>query len=382
MPVLAPDLPARSYRRLDHGARVLVVEDVPVTLEFLCAVLEESSYQVRRAATAAEALAALAEELPDLLVLDLHLPDLHGLEICRQLRHRLGGEDIPVLVVTVEDSPSGHAEAVRAGADDFLRKPIVAVELQTRARSLIRLRYLRRELRADREAILQMQAQKDGLVQFVVHDLKNLLAAVQASLDLMVAETGGGPNERHQARLGTSLRTMRAMVTDLLDLSMADRAELVADVGTFELGPWLAQVVQEFEPLAARGNRRIVLDPVGPGTVEADPHLLRRVVSNLLENAIRFAPAETAIRVAGRVEGGVRIEVGNEGEPVPDHLKQEIFERFARGPQRTHGGRGLGLAFCRLVLDMHRGRIWVEDQQPRGSRFILEMPESGETLPG
>lgn len=382
MPVLAPDLPARSYRRLDHGARVLVVEDVPVTLEFLCAVLEESSYQVRRAATAAEALAALAEELPDLLVLDLHLPDLHGLEICRQLRHRLGGEDIPVLVVTVEDSPSGHAEAVRAGADDFLRKPIVAVELQTRARSLIRLRYLRRELRADREAILQMQAQKDGLVQFVVHDLKNLLAAVQASLDLMVAETEGGPNERHQARLGTSLRTMRAMVTDLLDLSMADRAELVADVGTFELGPWLAQVVQEFEPLAARGNRRIVLDPVGPGTVEADPHLLRRVVSNLLENAIRFAPAETAIRVAGRVEGGVRIEVGNEGETVPDHLKQEIFERFARGPQRTHGGRGLGLAFCRLVLDMHRGRIWVEDQQPRGSRFILEMPESGETLPG
>lgn len=382
MPVEVHDLPVRAYRRLDHGARVLVVEDVPVTLEFLCTVLEESSYRVRRAATAAEALAALAEELPDLLVLDLHLPDIHGLEICRQLRHRLGGEDIPVLVVTVEDSPSGHAEAVRAGADDFLRKPIVAVELQTRARSLIRLRYLRRELRADREAILQMQAQKDGLVQFVVHDLKNLLAAVQASLDLMAIETDGGRNARHQDRLGTSLRTMRAMVTDLLDLSMADRAELVADVGSFDLGPWLAQVVQEFEPLAARGNRRIVLEPVGVGAVTADPHLLQRVVSNLLENAIRFAPEGSDIQVAGRSSGGCRIEVGNAGEAVPDDLKQEIFERFARGPQRAHGGRGLGLAFCRLVIDMHGGRIWVEDRQPRGSRFILELPGSDETPPG
>lgn len=370
----AAEAPVRPYRRLDHGARVLVVEDVPVTLEFLSTILEDSGYLVRRATTAAEALAALAEELPDLLVLDLHLPDVHGLEICRQLRHRLGGEDIPVLVVTVENSPSGHAEAVRAGADDFLRKPIVAVELQTRARSLIRLRHLRRELRADREAILQMQAQKDGLVQFVVHDLKNLLAAVQASLDLMEPETDHDRNGRHRDRLGASLRTMRAMVTDLLDLSIADRAELVADIGRFDLGPWLAQVVHEFEPLAARGDRRIVLGPLGPGAVEADPHLLRRVVSNLLENAIRFAPEGTAIQVAGRASGGCRIEVGNEGERVPDDLKQEIFERFTRGPQRTHGGRGLGLAFCRLVLDMHGGRIWVEDQQPRGSRFVLELP--------
>jgi signal transduction histidine kinase len=366
-------------RRLDYGAHVLVVEDNPVTVKFLQTALESNSYRMTLAATAREAMDALDQELPDLVILDLHLPDIHGLEVCRHLRKCLGGDDIPVLVVTVEDGPEGHAESVRAGVDDFLRKPILPVELRTRARSLIRLRILRRELRSDRESLLDMHAQKESLLQYVAHDLKNLLGAAQATLDLMSGDSVAAPNLRYQNRMGDSLRAMLGMVTDLLDISISDRAELQVYLEAFEIGPWLEKVIHEFEPLAARSNRWLLLD-VPPGLqVVADPHLLRRVVSNLLENAIRFAPEGSAIRVAVKDESenhGIQIQVCDQGVGIPPDMRDEIFDRFVRlkGPQKTQSGRGLGLAFCRLVMNMHRGRIWVEDNDSQGSCFVLELP--------
>jgi signal transduction histidine kinase len=369
----------QAIRRLDHGAHVLVVEDHPVTLKFLDAALKENGYRVTLVTTAVGAMAALDQELPDLVVLDLHLPDRHGLEVCRHLRQILGGEDIPVLVVTIEGGSESHAEAVHAGVDDFLRKPILPVELKTRARSLLRLRYLRRELREDREAILKLQAQKENLLQYVAHDLKNLLATAKASLDLMGA-TGDQPQIlRFQDRMGDSLRSMLAMVTDLLDISISDRAELVMEFATFEIQPWLEKVVHEFEPLALRRRQWFELDVPDDLMVDADPQLLCRVVSNLLENATRYAPNASPISVVVEKAGqapGLRIVVSDHGIGVPAELKEEIFDRYVRlkSRQESRLSWGLGLTFCRLVMTMHQGRIWVEDVAPTGSRFILELP--------
>lgn len=379
MPAPMPSPPV--CRRQDHGAHVLVVEDHPITLQFLQTALESNHYRLTLTTSAKEAMDALDAELPDLVILDLHLPDIHGLEVCRHLRRRLGGDDIPVLVVTIEDGPEGHSEAVRAGVDDFLRKPILPVELRTRARSLIRLRQLRQDLRTERESLLSMHAQKENLLQYVAHDLKNLLSAAQATLEMMGAEEAPAQTLRYQDRMGASLRAMLAMVTDLLDLSINDRAELVAELEPFEISPWLQKVVHEFEPLAARCRRSIELDAPAGLLVDADPHLLRRVVSNLLENAIRFAPEGTPIRLSASGEQGAsgpRITVSDQGAGIPASLRNDIFDRFVRlkSASDAQSGRGLGLAFCRLVMNMHQGRIWVEDNEPRGSRFILELPAS------
>jgi two-component system sensor histidine kinase/response regulator len=268
--------------------------------------------------------------------------------------------------------------------DDFLRKPILPVELSTRARSLIRLRNLRKELREDRESILDLHSQKESLLQYVAHDMKNLLGATQATLELMREGCGNSSPlcAGYQNLLGDSMRAMTAMVRDLLDISLGDQVDLVADLKAIEIGPWLQKVIQEFEPMAARRTCRFQLDCPPGLSLEADPHLLRRVLSNLLENAVRYAPGKTSIEVsveAAAAGQGPRILVCDLGPGVPAEQKQEIFDRFVRlkSPQVTRTGRGLGLAFCRLVMTIHGGRIWVEDNQPAGSRFILELPPQG-----
>ena len=365
-----------AYQRVDRGSQVLVVEDVSVTQEFLKRILADGGYRVTLAATAGEAIRCLGEELPALVLLDLMLPDANGLEVCRYLRTLAGGEDIPVLIITVDERPSSHAEAVRAGADDFLRKPLLPAELQTRVRSLIRLRRLRAELRLDREAILTLQAQKDQLVQFVVHDLNNMLGALICSVELV--ETAQPQDSvRHLKRVEDSARTMQAMVQNMLDLSMQDQAGLTPQLETVALGPWMDRLHLELASTIQRRNQTLAMHVEADLTLLADQHLLQRVLFNLMENASKYGPPASEIQVrAFRAGGGVRIQVTDAGQGIPEETKQLIFDRYMRLGSGTAAppGQGLGLAFCRLVMELHGGRSWVEDHEPRGSRFLLEFP--------
>lgn len=364
-------------RRGDRGCQTLVVEDVPVTREFLRALLEDGGYRVRVATTAAEAQVALQEAIPDLLVLDLLLPDGNGLEVCKALRALPDGDDVPVLVITVDERPDSHADAVRAGVDDFLRKPLLPTELQTRVRSLLRLRQLRQELRRDRDAIISLQARKDELLQFVVHDLKNMANSLLASVELMEMNADPEHCERQRKRIGETTRSLVKMVQSMLDISVHDQVGLVPQPEQIDLEAWLQQVSQELEPLSYRRNQILEIEVEAGLRVEADPQLLERVLFNLVENANKYGPAGGRVCLSATRQGeAVRLSVSDEGDGIPEPMKHRIFDRFVRveGLPGARTGRGLGLAFCHLVAELHGGRIWVEDHVPQGSRFVIELP--------
>lgn len=363
--------PTFAHQRGDHGAHVIALETDAASSRFLESLLMGSRYRVTMVATAEAACSALARELPDLVLLDLP-----GLAVCQFLRSLPEGEDIPVLILTRDDHPERHAEAVRAGADDFLRKPLWTRELQSRTRSLIRLRQLRRELRRDRDAIMMLQAQKDELLQFVVHDLKNMLGTLLCGVDLM---EGSSAKEwlRQRQRVRDTARTVQGMVESMLDLSVHEQAGLVTRPERIELAPWLKQIRLEFEALAMRRNQALQFT-VEPGlALEADPQLLQRTLLNLLENASKFGPPGSEVHLAAYRDGtGIRIQITDQGQGIPAAMKVRIFDRFVRLDQQAgaNAGRGLGLAFCRLVTELHGGRIWVEDNHPGGSRFVLALP--------
>jgi len=368
---------SRKDRRADTGSRVLVVEDIPVTRQFLRVLLEDGGYQVTLAATAAEAMAALERGLPELLGLDLLLPDQNGLEVCRKLRTLPGGDDIPVLVITIDERAETHAEAIRAGVDDFLRKPLLPTELKTRVRSLIRLSQLRAELRRDRDAILSLQARKDELFQFVVHDLRNMTTSLLACVDLMGRDPSPAQCERQRLRIGETTHSMARMVQSMLDLSLHEQAGLQPKPECILLGPWLRHVSLELESLYQRRNQVLEVQVEAALGVEADPQLLERVIFNVVENASKYGPEGGTIRLeATKVGEWLRLCVIDGGSPIPPDMRERIFDRFIRLDAGTRPGRGLGLAFCRLVADLHGGHIRMEEAAPKGNRFVLELPLS------
>lgn len=370
-----PEGSARPHSRSDHGAQLLWVCNGSESQERLPRFLAEGGYQVALAPTSREACRALAEELPDLVILDLQPPELEALEVCRFLHSLPGGEDVPVLAILAPGSPGGPSPAMRAGADDFLHRPLPPGELQSRVRNLNRMRLLRLELRRDLEALLTLKAQKEGLVQFVVHDLKNLLGTLVTNLELL--EHHPERAARYCAQIGGTTRNMLAMVQNMLDLSVQEEGVLVPRPSRLPAGKWLQWLRADLEAQVLRRNQTLVLAVDPDLELEADLQLLQRAVVNLLGNACKYGPEGSRIEFAiRRREAAVRIEVSDQGPGIPAAQKQRVFDRFARlDPEGApYAGHGLGLAFCHLVAKLHGGAIWVEDNQPRGSRFILEIP--------
>jgi signal transduction histidine kinase len=284
-----------------------------------------------------------------------------------------------VLIITGDDNPLSHSAAVREGADDFLRKPILPAELQTRVRSLLRLRRLRQQLRLDVEAILELQVRQEEMVQFVMHDLKNMLGALLISVELAEEDTRGTEWRRHLLRMATGARSLQEMVSMFLDLSLADHANLTLQPEEIPARTWLHTTVGEFSNLGSRRRHPYEVTLEGLTGFRGDAHLLRRAVFNLLDNASRIAPEDSPIHIraeAGPDGASWRLLVCDQGPGVPENMKERIFERFvqADAPASPRGGKGLGLAFCKLVAELHGGTIRVEDHQPAGSRFILDLP--------
>jgi signal transduction histidine kinase len=360
---------------LDHGAQLLWFGDPSPPEDRLRQFLVQNGYQVMAVASPAEACRSLESGPPDLLLLHLRPPEQEGLEVCRFLRGLPNGEDVPVLAILEPGAPGGPSAAMRAGADDFLIRPLPPAELQSRVRILMRMRMMRLELRRDMEAILGLMAQKEGLVRFVAHDLKNLLGTLLTNLELLE----GHPDRvsRYRGRIEASTRTMLGMVQNMLDLSVQEEGALTLRPSRFQVGTWLDWIRPELEAPTARRGQRLVLGADPELEVEADPQLLQRALVNLLDNACKYGPEDSEVRLSVHGLGeAVRFQVADLGPGIPEDLKRRVFDRFARlDPEGApYVGHGLGLAFCQLVATLHGGSIWVEDNEPRGSRFVLELP--------
>ena len=167
------------------------------------------------------------------------------------------------------------------------------------------------------------------------------------------------------------------MVQTMLDLSLHDQGGLAPQLETLTLEPWLTQMHLELETLIQRRSQTLALD-VEPGlTVRADAQMVQRVLFNLLENASKFSPPGSRIEVVARKhDSAVHLYVADLGQGIPEAMRLRIFERYMRldSGASVPPGQGLGLAFCRLVMELHAGKIWVEDNTPCGSRFLLEFP--------
>lgn len=246
-------------------------------------------------------------------------------------------------------------------------------------RDVTALREAQRALEDSNRRLTEAHRLKDEMAAFLAHDLKGPLTTMMALSDMILMD-----DQQEAASIRADLGEIRAaakrmhqMVMDLLDVQLGEDGSLrlqLEPVGVQEL---VSTVAKSLAPRAPG----IVVESVDDALmVTADAALLFRVVANLVDNCVKYGPrgGRISINASGTDGPGVRIYVEDEGPGVPPDLRATIFEKYAT-VERAHGGRstdsrGLGLRFCRVVVDAHGGRIWVEDAKPTGARFCVELP--------
>ena len=365
--------------------RVLVVDDNADNRALARAALEDEGCQVLLASTGDEGIRAFVDDNPDCVLLDVRMPGTDGLGVCAQIRALPGGADVPILFLTALRDLDTFDRALRAGGDDFLTKPVRPTELVIRVQAALKLRRMSAELREtfalvrrQRDDLMRLQLQKERLTSFVVHDLKNPVNSMDLLAQSLLADRALPPRARESAQhIRAEARALLRLVLNLLDISKSEEGRLTPKPGQVALEPLCVEVFSELELKAQTANVTLSRSIDAP-TVRADPDLLRRVLENLLDNAIRHAPENSQVRLTTleRAET-VELRVADAGPGIAPELRQTIFERFAQveGSERTatRNGRGLGLAFCKLAIEAHAGTLWVEDGAP-GAVFCLSLP--------
>lgn len=359
--------------------KVLVVDDAEANRFLLREILEMDGHAVLEAADGAEALRAVATECPDLVLLDVNMPGIDGLEVCRRLRADPATVSLPIILVTALADRDHRLNGIAAGANDYLTKPLDRPDLALRVGNALRLRRLHTEIAGQYQRLLELEQMRDGLVHMLVHDLRSPLTGISLYLEVTrdrIAELADVQLTEDVDEIGRCVAQLTDMVSDVLDVNRFEADAMPLNLARVDLHG----VVRDAVAVLGRGaHASVVLDfPPAPVPAMVDEALLRRVVANLVGNALKFTPQGVPVRVqAFHCGTGAEIRVIDNGPGIPREHHERIFEKFGQVNGTGAGmvrSSGLGLAFCRLAVESHGGRIGVASEEGRGSTFWIALP--------
>ncbi|MCC7194866.1 MAG: response regulator [Gemmatimonadaceae bacterium] len=369
---------------------ILVADDAEANGALLTDQLEGMGFRVTVAASAPAAIAACVEHRPDLAILDvsmpageLGVPDREsGYEVCRWLKRDPRTARIPVIFVTALNDPSDRVRAIEAGGDDFLTKPYHRLVLNARVRSLLKLKGATDALEESFKRLRELQKIRDDLMKMIVHDLKAPLTSILAMLEMM-RDGDFGPFTETQARALSDAEgkaeDLLGLIDDLLEVARMEERTLPLSPERIAPAALLQEVVYDWRLRFDQEGSEATVDVADDAPVfSADKALVKRVIGNLVQNAVNHSPGPVTIQMAARRDPkGILFTVADNGPGIPADYQEIIFRKFEQ-VYAPHAPRvrssGLGLTFCRLVVESHGGRIWVTSTEGEGSIFYMLLP--------
>ena len=371
-------------------ALVLVVDDMEANAELLVDQLERLGFRTVLARDATSAIESCLAHRPDVAILDISMPagDLGvedrdaGFEVCRRLKRDARTARIPVIFVTALNDATDRVKAIEAGGDDFLTKPHHRLVLGARVRSLLKLKGATDALEESLKRLRELQKVRDDLMKMIVHDLKTPLTSVLATLEMLRDGDFGGVNERQARALSDAeakAEDLLALIEDLLEVARIEEQSITLQPEPIAPAALLAEIVHDWGLRFKQEDSSASVDVTDDAPViRADKVLLKRVISNLVQNAITHSAGPVHIRLSARkAPHGILYTVADDGPGIPPEYQEIIFRKFeqvrAQNVPRVRSS-GLGLTFCRLAVESHGGRIWVQSAEGEGSTFHIELP--------
>lgn len=359
--------------------RILVVDDLPDNCFLIQTLLQQEGYHIDIASSGSAALSSIEANPPDLLLLDVMMPNMDGYEVTRRIRQNPSLPFLPILLITAHDQPS-VVRGLDIGADEFIRKPIEFDELVARVRSLLRLKHSVDE----RDLIAR---QREDFVSRLTHDLRTPLVAADRMLTLFQQGALGEPPPTMSEAIGTMIRSnqnLLTMVNMLLEVYRYEAGRKTLNFMAVNLPEIVETVMAELQPLAIEKKLTLTLDQSAlhehqvSGTVMGDRIELRRVITNLLGNALKFTDtgsvtARLSVNNMNFTSSAIVLEIEDTGPGIAIADQPKLFESFITGSHRRSGS-GLGLHLSRQIVEAHQGQITVKSDVGKGSIFTVCLP--------
>ena len=369
---------------------ILIADDVPANVELLIDQLHTLGYRTVSAQDGPSALAACFEHRPELAILDVSMPagDLGvddrstGFEVCRRIKRDARSARIPVIFVTALNDTTDRVKAIEAGGDDFLTKPHNRMVLGARVRSLLKLKAATDALEESYRKLRELEKMRDDLMKMIVHDLKTPLTSIIATLEMLADGDLGPVGVSQQGALRDTenkAQELLHLIEDLLEVARIEETSISLDLEPLAPAALVSEIMNDWSLRLQqeRAETKIEVTPDAP-TFLADRALLKRVFGNLIQNSLVHSSTAVELRVFARTDPrGVLFTVADNGPGIPPQYHEVIFHKFERvktpNVPRVRSS-GLGLAFCRLVVEAHGGRIWVQSIEGAGSAFHIVLP--------
>jgi len=385
----------------DNGQKpiVLVVDDVPENIDVLAGVIVHD-YEIRVALNGKDALAiASTPPFPDLILLDIMMPDMDGYEVCRQLKAGKHTNDIPVIFVTAMSEVEDERKGFSLGAVDYITKPINPyivkarvnaqislkqyknhLEELVRARTL-ELRQAMKSLKTAKETAEGASRAKSQFLTNVSHELKTPMAGILTSAELLATYDLEGEVMDVIEMVIDSGNSLHELIDNMLRFSESEQMTLSAV--PFRIDELLGQLKTSFFQKGVKKSIKLnfdISDELMPNAVIGDFDRLKEVFNNLLDNAVKFSEDPAIVTIGMRVmeksssEATIEIYVKDNGIGIAPAHFQKIFEPFTQvdaSQTRQYDGAGIGLSVCRQILSAMEGKIRVESKLGSGSTFYF-----------
>ncbi len=360
---------------------ILIVDDTPNNLRLLAEMLLDRGYKVRPAPNGPRALATIQKKIPDLILLDIMMPDMDGYEVCRHLKADPDARirEVPVIFISALDQVFDKMTAFSVGGVDYITKPFHVEEVLARVHTHLSLQEMRQTLQEKNLQLQQQNAELDAFTHTVAHDLKNPLSKIISSMSILQMYATPMLDEEMMEVMNISLQTGKDMVNiidELLLLASIRKGEV--ETGPLDMAAIVANVQNRLSYQIETYKAGITVPPRWPVALGYGPWI-EEVWANYLSNGLKYGgtPPLLELGATAQTEGMIRFWIRDNGAGISAEEQAALFTEFTRLNEIRVEGHGLGLSIVRQIIDKLGGQVGVTSQPGQSSEFYFILPANG-----
>lgn len=355
---------------------ILIVDDEEALRDGCRQVLEKAGYRVVTAKNGMEGIKLARENKPDMAFVDLKMPHMSGMEIIEILSGDI--PDMVLVMITGYASIDSAVEAMKKGAYDYLPKPFNPDQLRALSFRGLEHRKLKIETRRLREEKDEIQK---NFITFVSHEMRSPLVVIRQYMEALQAIAGDGFGRDVKEiieRCGKRIQNLEELVEHWLDISRIENGTFAEKKASLNLSPVIYRSIEEMTPLCRKRGIALKTDiPDNLPEITGDEESVMRVFANIIGNATKYTSEPGAISIGAQYDKYyVTVSISDTGIGIPHDKISLIFEPFFRckGKDERVRGSGLGLTFCKKIMESHQGDITVSSEEGKGTTFVLKFP--------